>query len=141
MSFHLLHVMTSQNILTRKFTINKLHDFITKKGKHYQKSGQLWCITKQSNWHYKVGQVLECEAVFATKWGNYYKVGQYSIIYFSMLSAVSSLISFCSVNSSLDTRSNYLQGILYLQFLEITFLHKLKLDNCLRDIAHFLRIN
>ena len=55
----------------------------------YYKVGQVLRTTKCDKWYYKEGkvlqsvvkgrQVLQIRATFVTKWGIYYKVGQYNI--------------------------------------------------------------
>ena len=66
LSFHFSQATTSQNVLTCKFTIKKLHvDFITKDSKRHYKVRQL-----------KIRQVLKT-GTGITKWDNFYlKVGQ-----------------------------------------------------------------
>ena len=65
-SFHFLQATASQNVLTSKFTINQLHvDFITKDSQRHYKVGQLKegyilqtgrGITKRDSFYLKVGQ-------------------------------------------------------------------------------------
>ena len=59
-SFHFLQATTSQNVLTRIFTINQFHvDFITKDCKRRYKVEQL-----KVGRYYKAGQVLQSGTTF-----------------------------------------------------------------------------
>ena len=81
---------TFQNDLTGKFIKIEFHLGVSlgeslferrsalkccKLGKKLLQSRIAFCIPKQGEGHYKVGQVLQSE-IFITKIGNYYKVGQ-----------------------------------------------------------------
>ena len=69
---------TSKNVLTCKFTINRLCYILIQNGAAFLqfKTGAR-CITK-FNKYYEMGQLLlQSEINFITKWDIYYKVGQY----------------------------------------------------------------
>ena len=67
-SFHFLQATTSQNVLTRKFTINQLHvNFITKDCKRHYKVVQLKVVITNWDRYYKAGQLLFKSGAMITK--------------------------------------------------------------------------